>query len=91
MVTVLLEYEVIHQKLMEYGNAKMSGWPQKIKQSFGWRKYLYNAIKNRAEKLQEGDFGQQKVRAAKEMDVEREKLGGLSVYKYILSQRTKIK
>jgi hypothetical protein len=30
---------------MEYENTKMAGWPQKIKQSFGQRKYLYNAIK----------------------------------------------
>jgi hypothetical protein len=62
----------------------MSGWPQKVKQAFGRRKYLYNAVKKRAEKMRQGDFEQRKVRAAKEMDLERERLGGLSVYKYIL-------
>jgi len=80
---LLLEHEVIH-KLTEYDNMKMSGWPQKVKQAFGRRKYLYKAVKNRAEKLRQGDFEQRKVRAAKEMDVERERLGGLSVYKYML-------
>jgi len=37
--------------------------------------------------LQFYDFGQRKVWEAKEMDVEREKLGGLIVYKYILYRK----
>jgi hypothetical protein len=80
---LLYEHEVVY-KLTEYQNVRMSGWPQRVKQAFGRRKFVYNTVITRANNLRLGTFDQRKERAARSMDAERESLGGLSVYKYIL-------
>jgi hypothetical protein len=67
----------------------MSGWPQRVKQAFGRKKFLYDTVINRANNLRLGTFDQRKERAARSMDAERESLGGLSVYKYILHLKGK--
>lgn len=85
---LVFEHEVVY-KLTEYQNVRMSGWPQRVKQAFGRRKYLYNTVVHRANNLRMGTFEQRKERAARSMDTERESLGGLSVYKYILHLKQK--
>jgi len=85
---LVFEHEVVY-KLIEYQNVRMSGWPQRVKQAFGRRKFLYNAVVHRANTFRMGTFEQRKERAARSMDVERESLGSLSVYKYILHLKQK--
>jgi len=85
---LVFEHEVVY-KLTEYQNVRMSGWPQRVKQAFGRRKFLYNTVVHRANNLQMGTFEQRKERAARAMDAERESLGGLSIYKYILHLKGK--
>ena len=85
---LVFEHEVVY-KLTEYQNVRMSGWPQRVKQAFGRRKFLYNTVINRANNLRLGTFQQRKEHAACSMDAECESLGGMSVYKYILYLKQK--
>jgi hypothetical protein len=68
---LVFEHEVVY-KLTEYQNVRMSGWPQRVKQAFGRRKFLYDTVVNRANNLRLGTFDQRTERAARFMDAERE-------------------
>ena len=60
----------------------MTGWDTKMKMAYGRRKYMRLAIKARAMALHHGSFEQRLIRAAQNMDVERNEKG-YSTAKYM--------